>query len=815
MSRRELEMALYAAIREAERRRHEYVTLEHLLLALSYDPKTAKVLRACGVKMSRLRRDLTQHLDDEIESLPEDQATGPVQSVSFQRVLQRAIMHVQSAGKTEITGGNILVAMFAEDESDAVFFLKKQGVSRLDVVNYISHGISKVEMSDSDDDDDDPAMSSESEAYVDEDDEDDPLKAYAINLNERAADGRIDPLIGRVDEVERIVQVLCRRRKNNPLLVGEPGVGKTAIVEGLARLIVEGKVPEPLEDAVIYSLDMGSLLAGTKFRGQFEERLKKTIKRLTKLEHAILFIDEIHTVVGAGATTGGTMDASNMLKPALSSGDIRCVGATTHEDYRRSFYKDPALRRRFQKIDIKEPTIEDAIGILKGLQSRYEEFHEVAYTDEAIEGAVNLSARHIQERQLPDKAIDVIDETGARNRILPTGMRSDTIDIDAVETVVAKIGRMPEINAKQSERERLATLERDLKTRVFGQDDAIEAIATSVKLNRAGLGELDKPVGSFLFVGPTGVGKTEVAKQLANVLGVQFLRFDMSEYQEAHTISRLIGAPPGYVGYDNGGLLTESIRKHPHTVLLLDEIEKAHPNLFDVLLQVMDNATLTDNNGRVADFRNVVLIMTSNAGAREMGRKTIGFGSSIDTTKSLKAVKRTFSPEFRNRLDRVVLFQSLDPSIMKMIVDKFIVELRAQLAEREVEIEVSETAREWLAHAGHDELFGARPLKRVIESTIKMELADELLFGKLADGGRVRVDCPAEAVEEIDMRRTEWAASEDRTHEVIEDSPLTFELFEPDPDASDDDEGGGESEPGDGESPDVPSEKRELVWVES
>jgi len=734
-------MSLYAAIREGEKRRSEYITLEHLLYALSFDPKTKQTLLACGVNLKKLRKDLAEFMDESIGKIPDEDENTPIQSVSFQRVLQRAFLQARSAGKAEIHGGNIIAAMFAETDSHAVYCLESQGVTRLDIVNHISHGIVKFERGEELEDEDEAFANKEEDENDDEEagPAKDPLSAYMVNLNERAREGKIDPLIGRLEEVERIVQVLSRRRKNNPLLVGDPGVGKTAIVEGLARLIVEKKVPDVLLDAEIFALDMGSLIAGTKFRGQFEERLKASLRALAKREHAILFIDEIHTVIGAGATSGGTMDASNLLKPALASGELRCVGSTTHEDYRRSFNKDPALRRRFQKIDIGEPSVEDTIEILKGLQPSYEKFHDVTYTDEAIESAARLSSRHILERYLPDKAIDVIDETGARNRVRKAEDRVEVIGLQEVEAVVAKIGRMPEINAGDTERDRLAKLESNMKAKVFGQDEAIASICGLVKLNRAGLGSPDKPVGNFLFVGPTGVGKTEVAKQLAAALAIEFIRFDMSEYQEAHSISRLIGAPPGYVGYDNGGLLTEAVRKHPHAVLLLDEIEKAHPNLYDVLLQVMDAASLTDNNGRVADFRNVFIIMTSNAGAREMGKNVIGFGATLDVSRSLKAVERTFSPEFRNRLDKIVVFAPLSRETMGFIVTKFIGDLSKQLAERDVTLEVTDEARAWLAVEGHDELNGARPLHRVIQTEIKMQVADVILFGALVNGGALKV----------------------------------------------------------------------------
>ena len=730
MSQRELEIALFAAVREAEKRRHEFVTLEHLLLALSYDPRTQRALKNAGVDLKRLRGDLSQYLDEEMQALEEVEDYAPVQSVGFQRVLQRAVVHLRSAGKDELRGADIVASMYSEEDSHAVYCLHQQGIKRLDLLQEISHGDSSLE------DEEVPAYDDGEEA----EEENDPLASFLINLNERAAAGEIDPLIGRLPEVERVYQVLARRRKNNPLLIGDSGVGKTAIVEGLAKLIVEEKVPDVIADFEIWSLDMGALLAGTKYRGQFEERLKKSIRRLEEDGNAVLFIDEIHTVVGAGATTGGTVDAANLLKPALSSGKLRCIGATTHDDYRKSFHRDPALRRRFQTIDILEPSIEDTVEILRGLRERYESFHSVHFTDDALHSAAELASRHILERRLPDKAIDVIDETGARNRVLPSEQQAKEVTVEMVEEVVAKIGRMPEVKAGTDERSRLKALEEQLQERVFGQDDALSAIATAVKLNRAGLGSLDKPVGTFLFAGPTGVGKTEVAKQLAAVLAIDFIRFDMSEYQEAHAVSRLIGAPPGYVGYDSGGLLTEAIRKSPHAVLLLDEIEKAHPNLYDVLLQVMDAASLTDNNGRVADFRNIVLIMTSNAGARDMDQIPIGFGRDMDTTRSLKAIEKAFSPEFRNRLDTVVLFNPLSPETMLRIVDKFIDELNGRLAERDAKLILTEAARKWLAKEGHDPRFGARPLHRLIKKEISIKLADELLFGRLADGGEVSID---------------------------------------------------------------------------
>ncbi|MBH23972.1 MAG: ATP-dependent Clp protease ATP-binding subunit ClpA [Myxococcales bacterium] len=739
MSQRELELALQAAIREAEVRRHEFVTLEHLLYALLHERVASDVIRRCGGDIDALRSELDDLLDNEIEALPEGVSQDPMQTLGFQRVLQRAIMHVQTSGNAEVNGGNVLVAMFREEDSHAIYLLRKQGISRLDVVNYISHGVSKVD--DEDDEDDEEAYELEGEDGLDVDRAaKSPLKSFMVNLTKLAEEGKIDPLIGREHEVERVIQILCRRRKNNPMLIGEPGVGKTAIVEGIARKIVNDEVPAVLAGTEIYSLDMGSLLAGTKFRGQFEERLKASLKALKKKENAILFIDEIHMIVGAGATAGGSMDASNLLKPALQSGELRCIGATTHEDYRRNLERDKALARRFQKIDVNPPSVEDTIAILKGLQGHYEEFHDVTYTEEALVTAAELADRFIRERYLPDKAIDVIDEAGARNRMLTADDRLDTLDAPHIEEVISKIARMPDIKAGVSERDRLSVLESEMKERVFGQDKAITSVVSAIKLSRAGLGRPQQPVGSFLFAGPTGVGKTEVAKQLADVLGVAFIRFDMSEYMEKHTVSRLIGAPPGYVGYDQGGLLTESIRKTPHCVLLLDEIEKAHPDLFDILLQVMDRATLTDNNGREADFRNVILIMTSNAGAREMTQNLVGFGKGVDVSMGSKALEKMFRPEFRNRLTETVLFDPLQPVVMEMIVDKFVGELGSQLAERDTTIELTDASRAWLAREGYDEIFGARPLARLIQTAIRQPLAEELLFGQLEHGGHVIAD---------------------------------------------------------------------------
>lgn len=737
MIQKDLEVALYATMREAQTRRHEYITLEHLLYTLCFDTTSLKILKSVGVDVDQLKKDLEAFLSEELEQLPEGSYSEPMQTVAFQRVLQRAILHVRSSGKEEVDGGNVLVALFAEPDSHAVFFLENQGVERLDLVSFISHGVSKG----SDDEGnwlDKPAHSSAGEG--DEGDEDspkNPLEAFCTNLVERATQGKIDPLIGRDAEVERTVQILCRRRKNNPILVGDPGVGKTAIAEGLARRISMGDVPGPLLNATIWSLDLGSLLAGTKFRGQFEERLKAVVDALKKEENGVLFIDEIHTIVGAGATSGGSMDASNLLKPALAAGELRCIGSTTHEEFKRSFDKDRALARRFQKIDVLEPTVGETREILRGLKKHYEEFHSVTYTDEAIDAAADLAFKYMREMKLPDKAIDVIDEAGARYSLFRTKESDNVIGLAQVQEVVAKIARIPDINVKGDDREKLRTLEDTLKTRVFGQDDAIHALVHAVKLSRAGLTRPDKPVGNFVFAGPTGVGKTEVARQLASALDIDFIRFDMSEYMERHAVSRLIGAPPGYVGYDQGGQLTEAVRKSPHSVVLLDEIEKAHPDIFNILLQIMDNARLTDNSGREADFRNVILIMTSNAGARDMQKNNLGFGNSnsMDVSKSDKALTQLFPPEFRNRLDATVVFAPLPREVVETIVTKFTHELEIQLLERKVRISLNDEAKAWLANEGYDERMGARPLSRVIQDHVKRPLADEILFGKLEHGG--------------------------------------------------------------------------------
>ncbi len=752
MIQKDLEIALYAAVREAKQRRHEYLTLEHLLYVLCFDETTRSILRHCGANLDRLTQSLDDHLDEHLERLPREALAEPVQTVAFQRVMQRAIQHVRSSGQDEVDGGNVLVALFSEPDSHAVYFLEDQGLTRLDVVSYISHGVSKLNQGSSPDDgdaeaDNDPDFDDEpgwddgpsSPLEDDADDVDNPLEAFCSNLVERAQQGRIDPLIGRDAEIERTTQVLCRRRKNNPVLVGEPGVGKTAVAEGLARRIANGNVPDVLADATIWALDLGGLLAGTKFRGQFEQRLKAVIQALQQRPDAILFIDEIHTIVGAGATSGSTMDASNILKPALAEGTLRCIGSTTHDEFRKSFERDRALARRFQKIDIVEPSIDETRDILFGLRKYYEDFHDVQYTDDALDTAARMAAKHITERALPDKAIDVIDEAGARLRIhaLPDDDRQ--ITPGHIETVVASIARIPQFSVEASEKERLNNLQSTLKDNVFGQDQAIDAVVTAVKMSRAGLTRPDKPVGSFVFAGPTGVGKTEVARQLASALGIGFIRFDMSEYMERHAVSRLIGAPPGYVGYDKGGLLTEEVRQTPHAVLLLDEIEKAHPDIFNVLLQVMDNAKLTDNNGREADFRNIILIMTSNAGAEQLSKQAVGFHQGLDLSKADKALEKTFSPEFRNRLDNIVIFEPLPPSIIVKIVDKFIDELQLQLAEKEVTIELDDDARHWLAQRGYDEQLGARPLARLIQQRVKQPLAEEILFGHLEQGGTAHI----------------------------------------------------------------------------
>ena len=749
MIQKDLEVALYAAVREARRRRHEYITLEHLLYTLCHDETSAKILRHSGANVDRLKADLEAFLDEELEVLPEGYDAEPSQTLAFQRVFQRAVSHVRSSGKDEVDGGNVLVAIFAESDSHAVYFLKKQGVSRLDVVSYISHGTSKANASrrtrDSDDGDGDGPERAWSTGGEDDDEMlDDPLSAFCTDLVDRATQGHIDPMIGRGAELERTVQILARRRKNNPILVGDPGVGKTAIAEGLARRISEGDVPGPLRDAVVWSLDLGSLLAGTKFRGEFEERLKAVIKALQDEDNAILFIDEIHTIVGAGATSGGSMDASNLLKPALADGSLRCIGSTTHEEFKRSFDRDRALSRRFQRVDVLEPSLEETKDILLGLKKYYEEHHGVTYTEDGLMTAAELSYKYMREKRLPDKAIDVIDEAGARYRIRPDLFESNVIDVDQIQEVVAKIARIPDITVKGDDKDRLRHLESTLKSKVFGQDGAIEAVVKAVKLSRAGLTRPDKPVGNFLFAGPTGVGKTEVAKQLAAALGVDFIRFDMSEYMERHAVSRLIGAPPGYVGFDQGGQLTERVRRSPHSVVLLDEIEKAHPDIFNVLLQIMDSARLTDNTGREADFRNVIVIMTTNAGARELQQNVVGFNASKDMSASDRALERVFAPEFRNRLDATVTFAPLPMEAILHVVDKFVDEIEAQLVERAVKIELDEAAKQWAADKGYDELMGARPLARVLQRELKEALAEEILFGELEHGGTAHFTLDAE-----------------------------------------------------------------------
>ncbi len=737
MLSRNLEQTLHRALVLASGRRHEYATLEHLLLALTEDRDALAVLRACGVGMEQLKQDLTKFIDNELAGLDTSPISDPKPTAGFQRVVQRAAIHVQSSGREEVTGACVLVALFSERESHAVYFLQAHDMSRLDAVNYISHGIAKV------------AGESQTRTVhgADEDlegekvvkDGNKALEAYCVNLNRKAQEDRIDPLIGRGVEVERTVQILCRRNKNNPLFVGDSGVGKTAIAEGLSRRIVHGEVPEVLLDATIYALDMGALLAGTRYRGDFEERLKCVLSELEKTPGAILFIDEIHTVIGAGATSGGSMDASNILKPSLAGGDLRCMGSTTYKEYRSHFEKDRALVRRFQKIDIYEPSIEDTIKILRGVKSYFEDHHKVHYTSEAIKTAVELSARYINDRKLPDKAIDVIDEAGASRMLLSAAKRRKTITVKDVEKIVAMIARIPPKSVSTDDRKALANLERDLKTMVFGQDQAIDALASAIKLARAGLREPQKPVGYYLFTGPTGVGKTEVARQLALTLGVELVRFDMSEYMERHSVSRLIGAPPGYVGFDQGGLLTDAIDHQPHSVLLLDEIEKAHPDLFNILLQVMDHGKLTDNNGKSVDFRNVILIMTTNAGAADLAKPAVGFEREGRTGDDMEAIERMFTPEFRNRLDAIIQFSCLAPEVVVRVVEKFIIELEAQLDDRDVSVELSDKALEWLAKKGYDKIFGARPLARVIQEHIKKPLADELLFGKLAKGGLVKV----------------------------------------------------------------------------
>ncbi len=735
---RSLEQALHRAIRLASERHHEYATLEHLLLALVDDADAAQVMRACNVDLEALRAGLNKYVDEDLATLTIEDGEDAKPTTGFQRVVQRGVLHVQNSGRDEVTGANVLVALFSERESYAVYFLQEQNMSRLDAVNYMSHGIAKR-----------PGMSQSKPMRGAEEEEEasekvvkqgtDALEAYCVNLNDKARKGRIDPLIGREQEVDRTIQILCRRNKNNPLFVGDPGVGKTAIAEGLARKIVKNEVPEVLKNCTIYSLDMGSLIAGTRYRGDFEERVKSVVKELEALKGAILFIDEIHTVIGAGATSGGAMDASNLLKPALQAGTLRCMGSTTYKEYRQYFEKDRALVRRFQKIDVAEPTVPDAIKILKGLKPYFEEYHKVRYTAEAIKAAVELAAKYINDRKLPDKAIDVIDEVGAAQMLLPESKRKKVIGVKEVEDVVAKIARIPPKSVSKTDAEALRTLEDDLKRVVYGQNSAINALSSAIKLARAGLRQPEKPIGCYLFSGPTGVGKTEVAKQLARVMGVELLRFDMSEYMERHTVSRLIGAPPGYVGFDQGGLLTDGVDQHPHCVLLLDEIEKAHMDLFNILLQVMDHGKLTDHNGKKIDFRNVVLIMTTNAGASDAAKESIGFGRGKREGEDEEAIKRLFTPEFRNRLDAVISFAPLTRDTIDRVVEKFVLELEAQLIDRDVTFDLTAEATRWLGEKGYDDSFGARPLARVIQENIKKPLADEILFGRLKNGGTVRV----------------------------------------------------------------------------
>jgi ATP-dependent Clp protease ATP-binding subunit ClpA len=745
-----LEKTLHSALSHASDRSHEYATLEHLLLALIDDTDAAQVMTACGVDLGDLGDVVRQYLDQEYQSLKTEEKGDPAPTAGFQRVIQRAILHVQSSGKDTVTGANVLVALFSERDSYAVYFLQQQDMSRLDAVSYISHGIGKggrrVEDKNAKGSEDQHPQAEEKTEAKGGNKKESALDQFTVNLNEKALSGKVDPLIGRGPEVDRTIQILCRRSKNNPLYVGDPGVGKTAIAEGLARKIVEGDVPEVLEEAVIYSLDMGSLLAGTRYRGDFEERLKQVVSELEKMPHAILFIDEIHTVIGAGATSGGAMDASNLLKPALSGGTIRCVGSTTYKEFRNHFEKDRALLRRFQKIDVNEPTIEDTIKILKGLRTAFEEHHKVKYTPDAIKTAVELSARYINDRKLPDKAIDVIDEVGAMQMLVPPSRRKKTITAREIEAVIATMARIPPKSVSSDDKKALESLDRDLKRVVFGQDKAIGVLSTAMKLSRAGLRDPDKPIGSFLFSGPTGVGKTEVARQLATIMGIELKRFDMSEYMERHSVSRLIGAPPGYVGFDQGGLLTDAIDQNPHCVLLLDEIEKAHPDLFNILLQVMDNGRLTDHHGKTVDFRNVVLIMTTNAGASDMARSGIGFGDVSKADAQDEAVKQMFTPEFRNRLDAIVPFAYLGKDTISRVVDKFILQLELQLADQNVHIQFDSDAREWLGERGYDKLYGARPMGRLIQEKVKQPLAEELLFGKLATGGEVHVSVKENAL---------------------------------------------------------------------
>jgi len=751
MIAQELEVSLHMAFVEARQKRHEFITVEHLLLALLDNPTAAEVLRACGANMDELRKNLTQHIVEQTPRIAADREVDTQPTLGFQRVIQRAILHVQSSGKKEVTGANVLVAIFGEKDSHAVYFLQQQGIARLDVVNYISHGITKTPQAHQGKGEQDADQEGQAETS------NSPLDNYTQNLNALALAGKIDPLIGRDRELERVVQTLCRRRKNNPLLVGEAGVGKTAIAEGLARRIVEGNVPDLLAKCTVYALDMGALLAGTKYRGDFEQRLKAVLKQLVDNPNAILFIDEIHTVIGAGAASGGTLDASNLLKPVLSTGQLKCIGATTYNEYRGVFEKDHALSRRFQKIDVVEPSVDETVEILKGLKTRFEAHHSVKYTANALTTAAELSARYINDRHLPDKAIDVIDEAGAAQRIAPKAKQKKIIGKSEIEEIIAKIARIPPRSVSTDDRSTLANLDRDLKAVVFGQDQAIDALASAIKMARSGLGNPQKPIGNFLFSGPTGVGKTEVARQLAYCMGIELIRFDMSEYMERHAVSRLIGAPPGYVGFEQGGLLTEQITKKPYSILLLDEIEKAHPDIFNVLLQVMDHGTLTDNNGRKADFRNVCIVMTTNAGAESLAKTQMGFTPSVQPGDEMEAIKRMFTPEFRNRLDAIISFRALNHEIIMRVVDKFLMQLDEQLAEKKVEAQFSQSLKEHLAKKGFDPLMGARPMARLIQDTIRRALADELLFGRLQHGGRVSIDVGDD--EKIKLKFEEETAS--------------------------------------------------------
>src|ERR1700741_4110094 len=763
MIAQELEVSLHMAFVEARQKRHEFITVEHLLLALLDNPTAAEVLRACGANMDELRKNLTQHISKQTPRIAADREVDTQPTLGFQRVIQRAILHVQSSGKKEVTGANVLVAIFGEKDSHAVYFLQQQGIARLDVVNYISHGITKTPQAHQG-----KSADQDAEQEAQPETSNSPLDNYTQNLNALALAGKIDPLIGRDKELERVVQTLCRRRKNNPLLVGEAGVGKTAIAEGLARRIVEGNVPDLLAKCTVYALDMGALLAGTKYRGDFEQRLKAVLKQLVDNPNAILFIDEIHTVIGAGAASGGTLDASNLLKPVLSTGQLKCIGATTYNEYCGVFEKDHALSRRFQKIDVVEPSVDETVEILKGLKTRFEAHHSVKYTANALTTAAELSARYINDRHLPDKAIDVIDEAGAAQRIAPKAKQKKIIGKPEIEEIIAKIARIPPRSVSTDDRSALANLDRDLKAVVFGQDRAIDALSSAIKMARSGLGNPQKPIGNFLFSGPTGVGKTEVARQLAYCMGIELIRFDMSEYMERHAVSRLIGAPPGYIGFDQGGLLTEAIAKHPYSVLLLDEIEKAHPDIFNILLQVMDHGTLTDNNGRKADFRNVVLIMTTNAGAMELSKTNIGFSNTKAAGDEMADIKRMFTPEFRNRIDSTISFKALDEDIILRVVDKFLMQLEEQLHEKKVEAIFSEKLRKYLAQKGFDPLMGARPMARLIQDMIRKALADELLFGKLVTGGKVVVDLDEKDQIKLEFSEGDNTAPPEASQEVAE-----------------------------------------------